>query len=133
MKKYDNFCKALDNLQEGLKLEEPYSIVEKTGLVGLFEICFEQAWKMIKETLEKHGLFENKTGSPRAIIKLAYQAGMINDQERWLAIMDARNLLAHTYSDDSALKVIRLVKSEYASAFIELKTEIDERWLDEDK
>ena len=29
MKKYDNFCKALENLKEGAKLEEPYSIVEQ--------------------------------------------------------------------------------------------------------
>ena len=37
MKKYDNFCKALANLKEGSKLEEPYTIVEQTGIVGLFE------------------------------------------------------------------------------------------------
>lgn len=49
MKKYENFCKALANLQEGLALREPYSIVEQTGIVGLFEICFEQSWKMMKD------------------------------------------------------------------------------------
>lgn len=71
MKKYDNFCKAIKNLNEGLKIEEPYTIVEQTGIVGLFEICFEQSWKLMKEILEKHGRFEEKTGSPRAIIKVA--------------------------------------------------------------
>ena len=55
MKKYDNFSKALMNLQEGLKLEEPYSIIEQTGIVGLFEICFEQSWKLMKAVLEEHG------------------------------------------------------------------------------
>lgn len=71
MKKYDNFCKAIKNLNEGLKIEEPYTIVEQTGIVGLFEICFEQSWKLMKEIFEKHGRFEEKTGSPRAIIKVA--------------------------------------------------------------
>lgn len=36
MKKYDNFSKALKNLKECLKVEEPYSVVEQTGIVGLF-------------------------------------------------------------------------------------------------
>lgn len=33
--------------------DEPYSNVVMTGLVGLYEICFEQAWKMMKEKLEE--------------------------------------------------------------------------------
>ncbi len=57
MKRYENFCRALANLQEGLKLNEPYSVVEQTGIVGLFEICFEQAWKMMKAVLEENGLY----------------------------------------------------------------------------
>lgn len=40
MKKYDNFCKALENLKEGAKLEEPYSIVEQTGIVGIKKYTF---------------------------------------------------------------------------------------------
>lgn len=129
MKKYDNYCKALGNLKEGLKLEEPYSIVEQTGIVGLFGICFEQAWKLMKDVLEEHGRFDAKTGSPRAIIKIAYQCGMIADGEGWLELLGARNILAHTYSDEQAMNVIRKVRSDYADLFEELKAELDARWL----
>jgi len=131
MKKYENFCKALTNLQVGLALEEPFSIVEQTGIVGLFEICFEQSWKLMKELLEEHGRFENKIGSPRAIIKIAYQCDMISDEELWLDLLEARNVLAHTYSDDQALSMIRELKSDYVRAFEELKNEVEERWLEE--
>lgn len=62
MKKYENFCRALENLHEGLKLDEPYSVVEQTGIVGLFEICFEQAWKTMKALLEEDGRFGQKIG-----------------------------------------------------------------------
>lgn len=130
MKKYDNFCKAIKNLNEGLKVEEPYTIVEQTGIVGLFEICFEQSWKLMKEILEKHGRFEEKTGSPRAIIKVAYQCKMLDDCEGWLELLDSRNILAHTYSDEQALNVIKKVRSDYIFLFEALKKEIDERWLD---
>ncbi len=130
MKKYDNFCKAFSNLKEGSLLEEPYTIVEQTGIIGLFEICFEQSWKLMKEILEEHGRFEEKIGSPKAIIKIAYQCGMINDCEGWLELLESRNILAHTYSDEQALYVIRKLKSDYITLFETLKNEIDSRWLD---
>ena len=129
MKKYENFSKALMNLQEGLKLEEPYSIIEQTGIVGLFEICFEQSWKLMKAVLEEHGRFEEKIGSLKAILKIAYQCNMIADDTIWLEILKARNTLAHTYSDEEALSVIRKVKEKYIYAFLDLKQELDTKWL----
>ena len=130
MKKYDNFCKALANLKVGSQLSEPYTVVEQTGIVGLFEICFEQAWKLMKELLEGHGRFEERIGSPKAIIKIAYQCGMINDCEGWLELLESRNILAHIYSDEQALYVIRKLKTDYIALFETLKNEIDSRWLD---
>lgn len=55
MKKYENFCAALENLKDIYAYQEPYSNVVMTGLVGLYKICFEQAWKMMKDVLEQHG------------------------------------------------------------------------------
>ena len=129
MKKYDNFCKALANLQEGSKLQEPYTIVEQTGIVGLFEICFEQSWKLMKEVLEKHGSFEEKIGSPKAIIKNAYQYKMIENCEGWLELLESRNILAHTYSDEQSLSIIRKLKTNYILLFENLKKELDDKWL----
>jgi nucleotidyltransferase substrate binding protein (TIGR01987 family) len=129
MKKYENFCKALANLEEGIKLQEPYTVVEQTGIVGLFEICFEQSWKVIKAVLEDHGRCEERIGSPRGIIKLAYQCGMISDCDGWLKLLEARNILAHTYSDEQALAVISDLKFEYIELFRKLKYELEEKWL----
>jgi hypothetical protein len=55
MKKYENFCASLKNMKEIYDYDEPYNTVVLTGLVGLYEICFEQSWKMMKEILEIHG------------------------------------------------------------------------------
>lgn len=130
MKKYDNFAKALANLKEGLKLEEPYTIVEQTGIVALFTICFEQAWKLMKAVLEEHGRFEEKIGSPKAIIKIAYQCGMLKDGEAWLKLLAARNVIAHIYSDDEALAVINSLRSGYVALFEDLKLELDAHWME---
>ncbi len=77
MKKFENFCKALDNLEDIYKYEEPYDNVVLTGLVALYEICFEQSWKAVKEVLSENGIEEAATGSPRSIIKLAYSVNLI--------------------------------------------------------
>ena len=129
MKKYDYFSKALNNLNEGIKTEEPYSILEQTGIVALFEICFEQTWKLMKEILERHGLIINKIASPRSVIKIAYQCNMIPDEQNWLELLETRNILAHTYDNEKALETIKKIKNQYIELFFELKREIDDRWL----
>lgn len=111
-------------------MEEPYSIVEQTGIVGLFEICFEQSWKLMKAVLEAHGRFAEKIGSPRGILKIAFQCNMIRDEKAWLELLEARNELAHTYSDEQALNIIRQMKTSYIAVFVELKRELEENWLD---
>ena len=49
MKKFENFCAALKNMKEIFAYDEPYGTVVLTGLVGLYEICFELSWKAMKE------------------------------------------------------------------------------------
>ena len=154
MRKYENFCNALSNMKDIYNYEEPYDNVVITGLVGLYEICFEQSWKMMKEILEIHGYAEGATGSPKIILKTAYKAGMIRDEEQWLRALQARNNVTHSYNqkiercDQIANIVGRLArdlvksaggdegdaasyraKEEFYQMFCELKTEIEENWL----
>lgn len=96
MKKYDNFCRALHNLKEIESRQPPYDTITQTGMVSLFEICFEQSWKAMKEVLEYSGYSEHRIGSPRAIIKMAYQAGMIQDEDVWVDALHDRNNVAHS-------------------------------------
>lgn len=129
MKKYENFCNALNNLKDVFEYHEPYGNVEMTGLVGLYEVCFEQSWKAIKEILENHGFAEGKTGSPRQIIKTAYEAEMVKDEECWLAALTARNNVAHAYNQAIALDIIHATKEQYYKMFVDLKEEIERNWL----
>lgn len=128
MKKYDNFCSALTNLQDIYEYEEPYNNVVLTGLVALYEICFEQSWKAIKEVLESNGVAEGRTGSPRQILKAAYQAGIIKDEQLWLDALATRNNVAHAYNQAIALDIVRQTKEIYCQMFQSLKREIDQNW-----
>ncbi len=128
MKKFDNFCSALNNLNEIFAYEEPYGNVVLTGLIGLYEICFEQSWKAMKEILEMHGFSTAQTGSPRQILKTAYQAGMIKEEEPWLDALKARNNVAHAYNPLIALDIIQQTKDRYYQMFCDLKQEIETYW-----
>ena len=130
MKKYDNFCSALSNMKQIYKYTEPYDdTVILTGLVGLYEICFEQSWKMMKEILSMHGYEASATGSPKIILKTAYQAGMIKDEELWLRALQEHNNVAHSYNEDIALEIVSQAKESFYAMFCNLKNEIDANWL----
>ena len=129
MKKFDNFQAALRNLKDIFSYQEPYGNVEITGMVGLYEICFEQAWKAMKEILSNHGYAEGETGSPRTILKTAYKAGMISDEELWLSALVSRNNVAHAYNEVIALDIINQTKSNYYDMFVKLSQTIEKNWL----
>lgn len=129
MKKYENFCSALQNMKDIYKYEEPYDNVVLTGLVGLYEITFEQSWKMMKELLEIHGYEEGATGSPKIILKTAYKAGMIKDEKLWISALQERNNVTHSYNRKIALEIVDKAKNEFYEMFCKLKEEIEMTWL----
>lgn len=129
MKKFENFKASLANLKDIFSYKEPYGNVEIAGMVGLYEICFEQSWKAMKEILENCGYAEGTTGSPRAILKTAYKAGMITDEEIWLDALVSRNNVTHAYNQAIAMDIINQTKEKYYDMFIQLEQTIEQNWL----
>lgn len=129
MKTYENFGKALKNLQDINNYDEPFNCVVRTGLVALYGICFEQAWKVMKEILEGQGYLEESLGSPRKVLQVAYKARMINDEELWVGALKARNNVAHAYNEAIALDIIKEAKATYVTMFEELQETLENNWL----
>ncbi len=129
MKKFENFSKALDNLKNIHEYNPPLGTVELTGLVALYEICFEQAWKAMKELLETSGYVEYRSGSPKQVLKAAYEAGLISNEELWISALADRNNAAHSYNELIAYDIIKNTKEKYYPLFNELKQEIERDWL----
>ncbi len=61
-----------------------------------FELCFELAWKTLKDFLTEEGIL---CRSPKSCLKEAFSMGLIQDEEEWLSIVEDRNLSAHTYDE----------------------------------
>lgn len=128
MKKFDNFCRALENLKDVYRYQPPYENVVLTGLVALYEICFEQSWKAMKEILEEQGFSESATGSPRQVLKTAYKAGLIREEELWIEALASRNNVVHAYNQAVALDIVKAVREKYYGMFETLREEVEENW-----
>lgn len=128
MKKFENFCKTLDNLEEINRIKPPYNVVITAGLCSLFTQCFEQSWRAMKEYLSQEGWAEENTGSPRQILKISYQTGLIQDESGWLKALEERNLGAHTYNQEVADTLIADTRSLFLLLFRALKKELEKRY-----
>lgn len=108
--RFQNFEKSLMLLEGALALESP-DIYQKAGLIQFFETTFELSWKLMKDYLEAEGFAE--VSSPRAAIKKAFETGLIEEGHVWMELLLDRNLTAHTYNEDTADKVERLIEQKY--------------------
>ena len=110
MNRLERFCRALAALEKCEALPRPCDTAARTGLAVIFDRCFEQAWQLLRDVLLDEGFSPEKLGTPRAVIKLAWQAYLVSDEEAWLAMMDERRRLASRYfievGEEAAEKVV---------------------------
>jgi nucleotidyltransferase substrate binding protein (TIGR01987 family) len=98
----DDFGGALDRLEASLLRSELDDLL-RAGCIQYFEFTFELAWKTVKAFAEDAGLGD--VGSPRSALRQAFKQGWIADEEGWLAMLEARNRMAHTYEASQALAI----------------------------
>ena len=119
----------LENATERLKAALEYDPLEldivMDAVIRRFEFTFETAWKSVKLAAKAVG---HDCKSPKGCLKLAYRIGWIKDEERWLELLEARNLTSHTYDQETAMDVYETVKENFqvfGSLLRELREEID--------
>jgi nucleotidyltransferase substrate binding protein (TIGR01987 family) len=129
--RFDNYRRAFILLREALEQERPLTQLEEEGVIQRFEYTMELAWKTLKDYLESENVvFEQIT--PRAVIRRAFEAGVIQQGEAWQNALDARNRMSHTYSFETFARVIADIRSTYLAAFAELHEFLLERRIQAD-
>ena len=101
---------ATERLKEALKQEENDIVID--CVLHRFEFTFELAWKTMKDFLEYNGISEN-IGSPREILRRAFESHLIEDGEEWIDMMLARNSLSHLYDEETSRKIYKEIKEKY--------------------
>lgn len=123
--RFQNFRKAYFLLQEAVSELGNLSQLEKEGLIQRFEFCTELAWKTIKDYLESENvIFKQKT--PRTILKEAIALNFLTRGQTWLDILDARNIMSHTYDFEYFENVISDIAQKYIICFAELDQKLSE-------
>lgn len=122
--RFDNFEKAYKLLQSAFK-EKHLSKLEKEGVIQRFEYTFELSWKTLKDYLESQG---QEAHFPREIIKHAFQSGLIEEGGVWIAMLEDRNLMAHTYDENRFKEAFSRIKNKYAAAIEQVYTFLKQQY-----
>ncbi len=116
---------AIDSLQEA-QLNQ----LEKEGIIQRFEYTMELAWKVMKDYLESEGIVFAQT-TPRAVIRKAFETGLIGDGQVWMDALDVRNRMSHTYDFKKFEQAIGQIQQGYLGAMEELYLFLMEKSMDD--
>jgi len=108
--RFQNFEKAIGHLEEALEIENP-DLLQKAGIIQFFEMSYELAWNTLKDYLEEQGFTDVK--SPRSALKKAFEVELIENGHSWMELLLDRNLTAHTYDEEKATEVEKLIHERY--------------------
>lgn len=122
-KRFDSFQRSLASLSEARERDMKDSFV-LSGTSAKFSITFDLAWKVIKDVLIQHFAMTGfVTGSPREVLKTAFQAGLISD-DRWMEMLKVRNLLTHDYDGKIVEEYCTRIVEQYLDIFAELEEKL---------
>lgn len=129
MKKFDNFVSNLEILQKAEQedLKNEFII---SGIIDKFFIQFELSWKVLKELLRYEGKSAAGSGSPREILKAAYEVYDFIDEDIWLDMLKARNDMTHIYDGNAAKTLVNSILHRYIPEFIKLRDNIMNEYVD---
>ncbi len=118
MKKNEKMIASKKNLALALKKLEEFvaSPIEdqrdEAGIIQAFEYSFELFWKTSQKTAENEGL---AVASPKQALKVGLQLGILKmeEEEKWLQMLEDRNLTSHTYREEVAKAVLSRIISTH--------------------
>ena len=116
MRKYENYASALSSLRSAPEQDLANEFVQ-SGVIDKFELQFELGWKLFKAVLAYEGDPVSATGSPRDVIKAAFQYYDFMDESLWLRMLRDRNDSAHIYDADRARRLVDTVIADYIPEF----------------
>ncbi|MCD8015459.1 MAG: HI0074 family nucleotidyltransferase substrate-binding subunit [Lachnospiraceae bacterium] len=88
----------------------------RDGVIQRFEFCTELAWKTLREYLIDQG-FSEGVDSPKRVLRQAYAMGLLENQEGWLDLLEARNHTSHIYDEATAQQVFRNIQQTFCPLF----------------
>ena len=112
MRRFQSYKNSLESLSEARDRDMNDSFV-LSGTSAKFSITFDLAWKTMKDILiEYYAITDFVAGSPREVLKKAFQVGMITG-DVWMQMLEVRNRLTHDYDGDIIKEHCRTIIDVY--------------------
>lgn len=85
-------------------------VLSHLALVQAYEVCYELAWKVLKDYLFLNGI---SAQLPKEVIKEAFSANVIKDGQVWIDMLQDRNSTSHEYNMDKVNLIIERIATVY--------------------
>lgn len=119
----ENFNKAFEIYKEAVENYDVDRILSHLALVHAYEICFELAWKCLKDYLREKGI---ETNYPLEVIKEAFNKETLKNGQLWINMLQARNSTSHEYNMEKVSVYLKEISSDYFEELTRFKN-----WLGE--
>lgn len=111
------FKKAARALDEAIASDDGDKKSRDSILLS-YVFTFEMAWKTMKTALTVRGF--STPDYAAAVLKAAFQAGLIENAGIWEEIKDFRNEIGHAYDEDKAIEIAAFVRGAAPAHFAQL-------------
>ena len=110
--KINNFKNALARLEDAVcELKKSDNSIIRDAVIQRFEFSVELAWKATREYLIDQGFTE--LNSPKSVMKEAFSYGLIDNNDKWIRILEDRNLTSHIYSESVSIEIANRIANSH--------------------
>lgn len=126
-RRFESFTNSLEALEEVRQRDLADSFVV-SGAGAKFNITFDLAWKVMKDIItEDYAVVDFPKGSPREVLRKAFEFELISD-DGWLDMLRDRNNLTHDYDGTVVKEICRKLLENYLNLLEKFRTTVDSKY-----
>ena len=126
-RRFESFTNSLEALKEVRQRDLTDSFVV-SGAGAKFNITFDLAWKVMKDIItEDYAVVDFPKGSPREVLRKAFEFELISD-DGWLDMLRDRNNLTHDYDGTVVKETCRKLLENYLNLLEEFRETVDSKY-----
>ena len=121
---YETFKTAYLKLKEFIETDEGTE-KDRGAIINAYQYTFELWWKTLQKYLQQREIIEEL--GPSSTIRTAIQYEFIDDKQEYMDLLRDRNLITHTYKEDTANYIYQRIKNIYVELLQEFIKEFDKK------
>lgn len=121
---YETFKTAYSKLKEFVDTDNGTE-KDRGAIINAYQYTFELWWKTLQKYLQQKEIIEEL--GPSSTIRTAIQYEFIEDKQEYMDLLRDRNLITHTYKEDTANYIYQRIKDIYVKLLGEFIKEFDNK------